>query len=241
MAGRGKSFIDANYTFPKPITDIKGKTMIEIVIKNLKPNVPHRFIFICNREHYEKYDYHNILKNAAGSNFQVIKLHGPTHGAAPAVLTAVQYIDNNDELIIANSDQFIVGGINDFIKTARSKKVDGFILTFPSSHPRWSYTRTDSNGKVLETAEKKVISDKATGGIYYYRKGSDFVKAAQAMIHKDIRHSNEFYVCPTYNEMILGDKNIQTYNVSAESVNGLGTPEDVNIFTKKIDAGTIVL
>jgi len=232
MAGKGSRFQDAGYAFPKPLIDINGETMIEVVIRNLKPKCEHKFIFICQREHYEKYDLHNVLKNATDNNFEVILLNGITQGAACTVLAAAQYLNNNDDLIIANSDQYVEFDINDFIENSRKDNKDGLIMTFKASHPKWSYVRIDDTGKVLEVAEKKVISDKATVGIY-------FVEGAQAMIHKDIRHNNEFYVCPVYNELILSGKKIYIYNIDAGEMHGLGTPEDLDAFLKKIEEGKI--
>lgn len=239
MAGKGSRFQEAGYAFPKPLIDINGETMIEVVVKNLKPQGDYRFIFICQREHYEKYDLHNVLKNATNNNFEVIQLNGITQGAACTVLTAAQYINNEDDLIIANSDQFIEFNINDFIKESRKEDKDGLIMTFKASHPKWSYARVDGSGKVLEVAEKKVISDKATVGIYYFKKGSDFVEGAQAMIHKDIRHNNEFYVCPVYNEVVLNGKGVYIYNIDAGKMHGLGTPEDLDAFLRKVEEGKI--
>lgn len=239
MAGKGSRFQEAGYAFPKPLIDINGETMIEVVIRNLKPNCEHKFIFICQREHYEKYDLHNVLKNATNNNFEVVLLNGITQGAACTVLTAAQFINSDDELIIANSDQFVEFDINDFVAEARRGDKDGLIMTFKASHPKWSYARVDDSENVLEVAEKKVISDKATVGIYYIKKGSDFVAGAQSMIHKDIRHNNEFYVCPVYNELILNGEKIYIYNVDAWKMHGLGTPEDLNVFLKKIEEGKV--
>lgn len=237
MAGKGSRFQQAGYAFPKPIIDINGETMIEVVVRNLKPKSDHKFVFICQREHYEKYDLHNILKNATDNKFEVVQINGITEGAACTVLCATQYINNNEELIIANSDQFVEFDINDFVAEAKDK--DGLIMTFHSSHPKWSYARIDNSGKVIETAEKKIISDKATVGIYYFKKGKDFVEGAQSMIHKNIRHNNEFYVCPVYNEVILSGKNIFVYDIGAEKMHGLGTPEDLEIFLKKLEEGKV--
>lgn len=239
MAGKGSRFQDAGYAFPKPLIDINGETMIEVVIRNLKPKCDHKFIFICQREHYEKYDLHNVLKNATDNNFEVVQLTGITKGAACTVVAGTQYINNDDELIIANSDQFIEFNINDFIKESRKDGKDGLIMTFKASHPKWSYARINDSGKVLEVAEKKVISDKATVGIYYFKKGSNFIGGAQSMIHKDIRHNNEFYVCPVYNELILKGEEIYVYNIDAAKMHGIGTPEDLEIFLKKIEEGKI--
>jgi NDP-sugar pyrophosphorylase family protein len=72
MAGGGRKFQEAGYAFPKPLIDMHGKTMIEVVTHNVKPTEDHTFIFICQREHYTKYDLHNILKNATNNKFEVV-------------------------------------------------------------------------------------------------------------------------------------------------------------------------
>lgn len=228
-AGTGTSFINAGYTFPKPLIDIKGKPMIQLIIENLKPKVNHKFILICQNEHYNKYSLNQVFNNSTEGNFECIQLFAPTQGAACTVLTAIDHI-NDEELIIANADQVIDIDINKFIKFARDSKADGIIMTFNSLHPRWSYARTDKKGLVLEVAEKKVISDKATVGIYYFKNGSDFIKSAFSMIEKNIRFNNDFYVCPVFNEMILGGKKILTWDIPQEKMHGLGTPEDLNTY-----------
>jgi len=233
MAGKGTAFTNAGYTFPKPLIDVGGKTMIELVIDNLKPKCKYKFIFICLKEHYDKYDLYHILQNATDNNFEVVPLLGPTQGAACTVLTAVKYINNQQDLLIANADQVINTDINDFIKAARTGEKDGLIMTFKSSHPKWSYARTDKTGRVVEVAEKRLISDKATVGLYYFKKGEDFVNAAQSMIHKDIRYDNQFFVCPTYNELLLQDKKIYVYDIDPHAMHGLGTPEDLNLFLQQ--------
>lgn len=239
MAGRGSRFQDAGYAFPKPLIDINGQTMIEVVVKNLRPETDHKFIFICQKEHYEKYDLHNILKNATNNKFEVVLINGITQGAACTVLCATQHINNDDDILIANSDQFVQFNINDFINESRENNKDGLIMTFKASHPKWSYARIDDKNKVLEVAEKKVISDKATVGIYYFKKGSDFVKSAQSMIKKNIQHNNEFYVCPVYNEVILSGGQVHISDIKPEEMHGLGTPEDLDQFLTKIKEGIL--
>lgn len=241
MAGKGSRFKDAGYTFPKPLIDIKGKTMIGVVANNLTPRHDHRFIFICQREHYETYDLHNVLKNATNNKFDVVQLNGITEGAACTVLSAMQYINNDQELVIANSDQFIQADINAFIDKARAGNHDGLIMTFKANHPKWSYAACDNQGRVIEVAEKRPISEHATVGIYYFKHGKDFVEAAQSMIRKNIRHNNEFYVCPVYNELILKDQHIAIHPIANDDMHGMGTPEDLALFLKKLDAGSIVV
>ena len=230
MSGAGTSFVQAGYTFPKPLIDINGKPMIQVVIENLIHKIEHNFIFVYKKE-YDKYSLHQIFNNTT-KGFRAIPLIAPTQGALCSVLNAVDYINNDQELIVANADQVIDILIDDFIKFARASSADGVIMTFNSHHPRWSYARVDKAGHVIEVAEKKVISDQATVGIYYFKKGSSFVKAAFSMIEKNIRFNNDFYVCPVFNEMILSGKKIINFEIKQSQMHGLGTPEDLNRYLK---------
>lgn len=230
MSGEGKSFIHAGYTFPKPLIDINGKPMAQVVIENLTPQYKHKFILLCKKEHYDKYSLHQIFTNAIKKEFTVLALNAPTQGAACTILNAIDLINNNQELIIANADQIIEADINKFINFARKSKADGAIMTFNSQHPRWSYARISKRGAVLEVAEKRVISDQATVGIYYFKTGNYFVKAALSMIEKNIRFNNDFYVCPIFNELILDGKKIINWEIKTGQMHGLGTPEDLNIY-----------
>jgi dTDP-glucose pyrophosphorylase len=108
--------------------------------------------------------------------------------------------------------------------------IDAGILTFNSTHPKWSFAKLNEDGFVSEVAEKKPISDIATVGVYYWNKGSDYVKYAEQMISKDVRVNNEFYVCPVFNEAIQDDKKVKVFPI--EKMWGLGTPEDLDIFLK---------
>lgn len=236
MAGAGSRFKEAGYTFPKPLIDINGKPMIQFVIENLKPSCPYEFIFICKKEHYEKYSLYEIFNNLVGrENYECVQLNSLTQGAVCTVLTAINYVDNENDLLIANSDQLIDIDINDYINFSRKSGVDGTIMTFEASHPKWSYARLDKDNNVMEVAEKRVISNKATVGIYYFKEGKRFVEAANAMIEKDIRVNNEFYVCPVYNEMILRGGKIKIWDIKQEQMHGLGTPEDFNKYLNYLE------
>ena len=106
--------------------------------------------------------------------------------------------------------------------------VDGIVFSFNAVHPKWSFVKMNSRGFVTEVAEKKPISNVATCGIYWYRKGSDFVRYAEQMIEKDIRVNNEFYIAPVYNELIEDGLSLIPFYV--HKMYGIGTPEDLNYY-----------
>ena len=159
---------------------------------------------------------------------EIVVINEITEGAACTILKAKRFINNNSPLLIANSDQYVEWNSNEFLYAMSNNDIDAGILTFENSHPKWSYARLDDKGFVCEVAEKKPISNIATTGIYYWQKGSDFVKYAEQMIKKDIRVNNEFYVCPVFNEAIADGKKIKIKG--CEKMWGLGTPEDLNYF-----------
>lgn len=233
MAGAGSRFEKAGYTFPKPLIDVNGKPMIQAVVDNL--NIEANYIFIVQKSHYEQYHLQTVLENIA-PNCTIVQVEGITEGAACTTLLAKEYIDSDKPLIMANSDQFVEWDSNEFMYSMVGDNVDGGILTFKSTHPKWSYAKLGDNGFVTEVAEKKPISNTATVGIYYWSKGSDYVKYAVQMIERNIRTNNEFYVCPVFNEAIEDRKNIKVFDVP--KMWGLGTPEDLNNFISNYESSS---
>lgn len=225
-AGLGSRFAAAGYTFPKPLIDVCGKPMIQLVVENM---VQGKFIFIVQREHYEKYNMKYFL-NAIAPGCVIVPTDGLTEGSACSVLLAKEHIDNDCPLVIANSDQLLDWDAEHFLYLSKSEGVDGCISTFEHSHPKFSYAKCDDSGFVTEVAEKKVISKNATTGVYYWKRGSDCVRYTEQMIAKNLRVNNEFYNCPVFNEAIQDGKRIKT--VKARQFWCLGTPEDLDYYIK---------
>lgn len=231
MAGAGSRFASAGYSFPKPLISVKNlndKPMIQVIVENL--NIQAEYIFIVRKEHSEKYNLKQMLSVIA-PNCKIVEVDHLTEGAACTTLLAKEFINNDEPLLIANSDQFVEWDSNEFMYSMQGDKIDGGILTFNNTHPKWSYVRLDDNGFVTEVKEKEVISNEATVGIYYWSKGSDYVKYAEQMIAKNVRVNNEFYVCPVYNEAIQDGKQVKIFHI--DKMWGLGTPEDLTYFQDK--------
>ncbi|MCH1612557.1 MAG: HAD-IA family hydrolase [Flavobacteriales bacterium] len=222
MAGAGSRFQQAGYTFPKPLIDVNGKPMIQVVVDNL--NIKANYVYVVQKEHKKKYNLDTLL-NLITPGCKIVEVDGLTEGAACTALLAKEYIDNDNPLFFANSDQFVEWDSNEFLYKMNETDADGGIVSFRATHPKWSFAKIDEQGLVTEVAEKNPISDIATVGYYYWKKGSDFVKYAEDMIEKDIRVNNEFYVCPVFNQAIQSGKQIRTFNIS--KMWGLGTPEDL--------------
>ena len=225
MAGAGSRFQQAGYTFPKPLIEVNGKPMIQLVVENLNIDATH--IFVVQKEHYEKYNL-NYLLNLVSPGCKIIQVDGMTEGAACTTLLAKEFINNDDALVFANSDQFLDWDSNEFMYSMEAEEIDGGMLTFTATHPKWSFAKTNKDGFVTEVAEKKPISSIATAGIYYWNHGKDYVKYAEQMIEKNIRFNNEFYVCPVFNQAIKDGKKIKTFHF--DGMWGIGTPEDLKTF-----------
>jgi len=225
MAGEGSRFAKEGYTFPKPLIDVGGKPMIQRVVENLDFDC--EYIFLVRKEHLKKYEgLRDTLEMITNKKMKIVEVDGLTEGAACTALLAKEFIDNNESLLIANSDQIIEYEAENFKSLINLTDVDSIVWCFNDVHPKWSFVKTNARGFVTEVAEKRPISDIATCGIYWYRKGSDFVKSAEKMIEKDVRVNNEFYIAPVYNQMIEGGKTLIPFYV--HKMHGIGTPEDLS-------------
>lgn len=227
MAGMGSRFVNAGYTDIKPLIPIFNKPMIEHVINSV--NIDGNWIFIVQKGHREKYNLDEILTKLRPNCIIIDTGYSPTEGAACSVLLAKQCINTHSPLIVLNSDNIIKWDSKLYFVDMYRATVDGLILCFKDTDPKWSFVKLDAEEKyITEVAEKHPISDNATAGMYIWKRGIDFVRAAEQMISKNIKVNNEFYLCPVYNENIkMGQKIIVGF---VDEMHGVGTPEDLEYY-----------
>ncbi len=232
MSGRGSRFAEKGYKLPKPLVNVNGKPMVQVVVENI--NVQAEFIFIVQKSHYEEYSLGNFL-NLISPGCKIIQVDKVTSGAAASVCLAKEYINNDDHLFVINSDQYIDNWDSfDFFNKMLTSGADGGIITFHRENDKkWSYVKLNDDGFITEVKEKECISNIATIGGYYWNKGSDFIKSAEEMILANDMVNGEHYVAPTFNYMIKDGKKIIKYDICENDFYGIGTPEDLAIYLEK--------
>lgn len=236
LGGAGKRFLDEGYKEPKPFIDVVGDSMIRTVIKNLYSPDAH-YIFVVNEEQVSIDDFSSHISDI-GISKTVYSANSLTEGPACTALIAKDEISSETPLIIVNCDQVILDFNLDHIeKFSKTTECDGFLGCFLSSSKKNSYVKLDPNGEVCDVKEKIVISNIATNGLHYWKRGSDFVSSAQEMIGANDRYNNEFYVAPTYNYLIKKGAKILPYFFNLHFP--IGTPADLNHYKEKVRNGSI--
>jgi NDP-sugar pyrophosphorylase family protein len=241
IAGKGSRFLEEShrnpeYTKPKPMINIGGHTMVEWALSSYPLEKDDVLIFIVRKEHVEKNQIDKELRRLFGNDAKIIIQEAPPQGPAHTVLLAREYINDDTPLLITDSDHFVDGETH-FKEIEDNEKADGMIPVFYANNSKWSFSKTDEKGRVIEVAEKVQISRNANIGAYYFKKGRDFVWAAEEMIEENDRTNGEFYIAPVYNYMIRRGKIIKLSR--PRFAHGLGTPKDVEKFIGFLKLGEI--
>ena len=233
MAGRGKRFADAGYTDPKPFVDVMGVPMIHRVLDNM-PRFSNLHL-ICLEEHEDRLNDVMVdwqlsrptteMLHYSSTNIFIHPIDGITEGAACTVALGLEDINPEEEVIVANSDQWIDWSSNHFLDYIRREDADGAVPTFHATHPKWSFAHVLESGLITGVVEKIPVSHHATCGVYYFRQCGHLLHAIDAMISKGIQTNGEYYLAPVYNELIIEGHKIVNYPVA--KMYGLGTPEDL--------------
>lgn len=232
LPAMGTSAFFKDAYFPKPLIEINGKTMVEMVIDNYKNIDLKNYIFVFSDDDCKKFHIDDSVKMLTGTS-RVIKLSNQTDGALCTCLMAVEYVNDDTPLIIANSDQMIDVDYNEVLKHFEEINADAGVITFPNIHPRWSYARKNG-GEVVEVAEKRPISKNAIAGFYYFRKGSDFIQAAKNALIKQNNHEGRYYISASINELILMGKKIGYFDIRKEQYKSFYSPAKIKEYEESV-------
>lgn len=228
LGGSSTFFDNQQYHFPKSLIEIKGKPMIQHVVENLKNiAIDKKFVFAVKKSDCDKFHLKNVLKLLTENQCEVVALQRETKGAACSALMAVDSIDSDTPLIISNGDQVIDTDLCLILEQFFGGNCDAAVVCFESVHPRWSYVLVDENDQVVEAVEKNPISKNAIAGIYIFRRGTDFVRAAMNSIKKDASVDGLYYIAPTLNELILENKSVAMFKIDRQDYHSFYSPHKI--------------
>lgn len=229
--GNNQQFL-ANY-WPKNVTEVNGKVMIQYAIENFNSFPDKNFVFILNKKECDHFHTNSMVSLLVPGNKDIITLENETGGALCTCLMAVEFINDDNELIISNNDQKFDCDLLKVIQSFRQKNADCGLICFECVHPRWSFVRVE-NGYVTEAAEKMPISKNAIAGIYYFKKGKDFVEAAKKAILKNQQCNNRYFISAAVNEMILLGKTVIAETVENKQYHTFYEPKQIEKYEQEI-------
>jgi NDP-sugar pyrophosphorylase family protein len=233
MAGLGSRFREAGFKVPKPLIDVRGRPMYAWATESLPLENSSRLIFILLASQPEFPDLQRDIETRyAARRPVVLSVPELTAGQAITVLRARELIENDQPLLIHNADTAFDTD-SDWTEKAYAENLDGALLVFPSQEKRWSFSRANEAGFVEEVREKEVISPWATTGTYWFRRGADFVHAAEARFHSGKREASEFYVGPLYNDLIAAGAKVRNFPI--RKLYCFGTPDDLKDTLRNLD------
>jgi len=237
MSGMSSRFVAAGYEIPKYLIEIDGKTVIEHII-DLYPE-DSEFVCILNRKHHDETFAPELLlqKLPEGSKIKIIDPHklGPVH----TVLEVLEDIRDDEEVIINYCDFSIYWDYRHFKGFVDAKECDGCVICYTGFHPHmlgsdnYAFCRTDENNKILEVREKQPFTDDkmsefASAGNYYFRKGSYVKKYFKQLMDEDLNINGEYYVSLIYN--LLARDNLTSLVYEVPYMLQWGTPFDLDIY-----------
>lgn len=228
MAKKSKFFNEQKYSFPLYMQEIGNQSILSRVIDNYKNlNDDINFIFILSKDDCHRYYTDNVTKLLTNGKCNNVLLENETKGSICTCLMGIDYINNIDELIIANSDQLFTCNLNDKLNEIRRDGVDAAVLYFNSVHPRWSFVKMDESKNIVEASEKKPISTNAIAGFYYFKHGEEFVKSGMEAIKSGLGVVDCYYVSLALNQLILKNKQIKGYQVDDDEYYSLYSFEKI--------------
>ena len=227
MAGRGSRFANVGYSTPKPLIDVCGKPMLYHAFQSVA-GIPYtKLVFVALKEHQLQYNVRKIISDSITTNFELVLLEDVTEGQLCTVMEAKSFFTEGEDLLIVASDTYVNSKIGQHIAN-KAADCSGIISVADLPGDRWSFAKTDENGHVVEVAEKVIISDHASTGIYYFSDIEYFTRYAMQLIENKETTKGEYYIMPLYAKYIAEGKKLTISE--ADEMWDMGTPEAKQAF-----------
>jgi dTDP-glucose pyrophosphorylase len=228
MAGLGSRFSDAGFTTPKPLIPVDGMPMFLKALSSLEGwGLRTSQTLILRRQHETEFQLATLIQRHLPS-CQVVIIEEMTRGAVETCLRAEHLMKGERGVLVMDCDLwFDSPRYRELVRAALadSEPLAGGLLTFPSQEPRYSYALCEGE-RVVRTAEKKVISDSAIVGAYFFGTERLFLGAAKKLMERNISADmREYYLSLLYNILLEEGGSVKAARV--EGYASFGTPEEL--------------
>ena len=209
MAGKGSRFSKDGFVLPKPLLEIYGMPFFYWATRSISKFIELSSInFVVLQEHIEKFSIDKVIKKFF-PKARIIALPKVTEGAVITSMKGIEEINDDLPIIFNDCDHlFKSEKFNEFCNLKYDSTIDGILLTFEANEPKYSFIKKDSNGNVIRTIEKEVISNEAICGCYYFKNKDIFLKSAEKYLINC--NYNEYFMSGVYNVMIENNKKIKS-------------------------------
>lgn len=212
----GPDFHDPAYGV-KPFVRVGEETLIEATLGRrawLRNGqlTPSEIVFVLRNTAYTADAAARLAQMFAGSRF--VHLSDGTGGALLSALAGACFAQGDAPLVVDLAD-LAFDTDEGASRRILSPLADGFIPWFRSSDPAYSYLRFDGD-RVIETAEKRVISGFASAGVYAFATASHFLRAAAGCLSDPgvYQVNGALFLCPAFNVLIGQGARIEGGEVS---------------------------
>lgn len=225
MAGLSRRFREAGFTVPKYMLPLHGRSLFARTVGSFRRYFDREpFLFVARDEADTPAFVEREARALGVARFRTVVLDGPTAGQADTVRLGIERggVGADEALTVFNIDTIRPGFR--FPDAPWAARADGWLEVMRATDPGYSFARPDPAGgdRVAETAEKRVISDLASTGLYHFRRADLFLQALAA--EAAAPSAGELYVAPLYNALIRQGGDVRYVETPDHDVLFCGVP-----------------
>jgi len=183
MAGLGERFKSAGFSTLKPLIEVDGRPMFMKAVESIHNlEIGNKINFVSLYEHEQNCSITAIIK-ANISQSEIFLLKENTKGPADTIFQVKNAVNIDKPLLILDCDiAFESQEFRAFLRKGKFAEYAGACLYFKSNDPSFSYIKIGTKRFISDIIEKKVISNSAVAGVYFFSKASDFFIAAEELL-----------------------------------------------------------
>ncbi len=226
MGGGGTRFGNHNFELPKPLIPICGKPFFYWAAESILQDIAIKDLtFVILKDHDERFGLAAKIREEY-PDAQIVMLDHVLNGAVLTCLEGVKGITDDAPILFNDCDHFFrCTSLARGLQEGSLSGISGALLTFRSDNPAYSYAKSDDDGFVTETVEKKVVSNDAICGAYWFSDADTFRNAATAYLENCAY--DEFFMSGVYNTLAASKAKIVTYQVDYHV--SFGTPDEYEL------------